>query len=301
MGQDGIEIDIFVKSLQFESLVEEQLKKLPSPYKEYIEAYVAGINEYAKRATLPLEFRILGMDFEEWTVKDTLLVTKAFAFMCSGHWQLTPLRHHLEQRFGAELAERVLPIGAEYAFLEPVSIIPGDGKLPKLGERYKTTAKTTHIPSNQTNSTHARGKPGMRGSNAWVIHGNYTKSGKPILANDPHLPHIIPSTIYLATLKFPSGHTFVGMGSTGIPSPIVGRTENIAWGITLSLIEAIDIYSIKVNDKRTHYWYNGTWTPLKITEEKIKVKDSEDVKFKVYKTHHGPLINVTVDAASFFA
>jgi len=289
-----------MKSLQFENIVEEQLKNLRSPYKEYIEAYVAGINEYAKRATFSLESRILGMDFEEWTIKDTLILVKGISFIMAGHWQLTPMRHHLEQKFGAEFAERVLPIGKEYAFLEPVAIVPGDGRYPKLENRYKNTTKDEPTSSNHNKSSHVRGDPPAGGSNAWVVHGNYTKSGKPILANDPHLPHTIPSTIYLYSLKFPSGSTFVGAGGTGIPLPIIGRTENVSWGITLSLIEAIDIYSLKLNDQKTHYWYNGTWTPLKIREERIKVKNSEDVRSKVYRTHHGPLINVTADAAFFF-
>eukprot|EP00826_Nyctotherus_ovalis_P041182 TRINITY_DN4119_c0_g1_i1.p1 TRINITY_DN4119_c0_g1~~TRINITY_DN4119_c0_g1_i1.p1 ORF type:complete len:313 (-),score=83.25 TRINITY_DN4119_c0_g1_i1:1535-2473(-) len=307
IGEDGLEYDEFFRSLQFLSVVEEELKDLREPYKTYLEAYTAGINAYVKVGRMPLEFHLLGLTFEEWTVKDCLLVLKYFSLMVSSHWQIAPLRTEARYKVNQELAERIFPISDEFAFLEQVAVVKGNGKMPRFEVEsakldIEVNAKAAANNSNSVNNTpQTMGKKSAKGSNAWVVHGNYTESGKPLLANDPHLSHIIPSEIYLMNMKFPNGPTAIGAGFVGLPGFLSGRTEKVAFGTTMSLIEVIDIYWLKLNDKKTHYWYNNMWTPLKIEEVNIKVRDGQDVKYKTYKSHHGHLFKITPGMATYLA
>lgn len=309
IGEDGLEYDEFFKSLQFLSVVEEELKDLREPYKTYLEAYAAGINAYVKVGRMPLEFHLLGLTFEEWTVKDTLLVFKYISLMISSHWQTAPLRTEARYKVDQELADRIFPMSSEFAFLEQVAVVKGNGKMPKFeAESAKLdvevnvkAAANKSSTRNNTSTNNAMGKNSRKGSNAWVVHGNYTESGKPLLANDPHLSHIIPSEIYVMTLQFPNGPTAVGACIVGLPGFLSGRNEKVAFGTTMSLIETVDVYWLKLNEKKTHYWYNNTWTPLKIEEVSIKVRNGQDVKYKIYKSHHGHLFKITPGIATYLA
>jgi len=147
----------------------------------------------------------------------------------------------------------------------------------------KTSSNSTREKNSEVKRPHA-----PPGSNAWVISGNHTESGYPIVASDPHLIHKIPSIGYIASISIPNGPNLFGYTFPGIPWFGIATNDHAAWGITISYLETTDLYSIKHN--KTHYFYNRTWVPLTIHRHKIRVKGGEPVYYESYHTHHGPIL-----------
>lgn len=131
-----------------------------------------------------------------------------------------------------------------------------------------------------------------RGSNAWVLSGARTTTGKPLLANDPHLSMQIPGFWYLAQLSWP-GHDVIGATVPGIPGVQTGHNGSIAWGVTTIIVDAQDIYIEQINE-RNEALYQGVWEPLQVVPETIKVKGAADVQLQVRISRHGPLISDAV-------
>lgn len=300
-----LDFDLFFRSLHFDAVVDDELRRMNSTVRKYMEAYAAGVNDYVRRSVLPLDFYMMGLSFEDWTVKDTLYLIKFQALLISMGWQFIPLRTSLMEKFGQELVDRILPITKEYSFLDPFATVQGNGKSLNPTEPMRSTQSTNRTkpkPGNATNSTASgsfKQRQSAQGSNAWVVHGNHTASGKPMVASDPHMAHIIPSAAYVMAMKFPDGTISIGASTAGILAYIIGRNEKMAWGITMTYAENIDLFSLKLNEQKTHYWYDGKWKPLEIEEVEIKVRGGEAVKYTRRKSHHGPIINATPGAFNF--
>ncbi len=167
-------------------------------------------------------------------------------------------------------------------------------KPAKAAPKHKEEAKpkSTEQKNRQSNRSSGNSKPVYHnppGSNAWVVHGNHTESGYPLLSSDPHFAHRIPGMFYLISYKLPDGPTLFGATYTGIPWIVIGRNEFASWGVTVSYLESVDLYMLERN--RTHYQYNNSWVPLVVNRHIIKVKGGADVKFESYSTHHGPVMH----------
>jgi len=301
-GKDALPLDKFFKSMQLGSVVDKEVSNLKPEHKIMLQAYADGVNAYAsEHATiLPIEFKILNIGFDKWTIRDTMGIFKFSSFMMSSGWQLSPLRTGIAQRYGKEVAEMLIPYKTFNTFFEETVIVDsGLDKIkkeplvlpPKLDE-VKTDIHKSTEEKKYVDPTRKISKASVpKGSNTWVIHGNHTTSGKPMLANDPHLSHHSPSEFCLVSLKFPDGQTMFGTSIPGVPILALGRSQYMAWGVTMSLLENIDLWDIKLNDQKTHYFYNNTWVPLKITKEKIKVRGEEPYEYTALRTHHGPILD----------
>lgn len=297
LGEDALETDKFIRSLQFDDVVQSEYEKLSEENKKFVEAYASGINAYVeKNLALPLEFHYLGITFKNWTALDSIRIAKLYSFQMSAHFQLTSLRSGIAQKYGKQLAEKLVPYQADDTFAEQISIIPSPhphnkGKL--VGPKEKTVANTKNIPQTSSNNEKIQNAIPKR-SNAWVVSGKYTDTGKPILAVESHQLHHIPSETFIATLKFPNGTKITGSTSAGIPFILNGRNNYLAWGTTMSLIENIDLYTIILSEDKMKYYYNNNWKDLKLKEVTIKIKEGIEVNHTVFRTHHGPLFQYSI-------
>ncbi|MEM8535552.1 MAG: penicillin acylase family protein, partial [Chloroflexota bacterium] len=131
------------------------------------------------------------------------------------------------------------------------------------------------------------------GSNNWVVSGARTTTGQPLLADDPHLGSQIPSIWYLAHIQ---GGELDAIGATfpGVPGVIIGRNNHIAWGVTNTGPDVQDLYIERVNDQNEAE-YNGTWEPMQIIPETIKVDGQADVEINIRITRNGPIISDVVE------
>lgn len=133
------------------------------------------------------------------------------------------------------------------------------------------------------------GREVQPGSNAWAISGAHTASGKPLLANDPHLEYGVPSTWYQVALEAP-GLNVIGVSLPGVPCIIVGHNQRIAWGVTNLGFDVQDIYIEKLDPNTGRYLFKGQQEQARLEREFIAVKGSKPVEFLHWVTRHGPTI-----------
>jgi penicillin amidase len=127
------------------------------------------------------------------------------------------------------------------------------------------------------------------GSNSWVVSGSRTRSGRPILANDPHLPLNVPSIWYLAVLHAP-GLDAEGVTIPGVPGIVIGRNRRIAWGMTASYVDDVDEVVERVSPDTSRVLLRDGWAPLEAVAETIQVRNAAPVIYRRYRTSNGPLV-----------
>ena len=126
------------------------------------------------------------------------------------------------------------------------------------------------------------------GSNAWAISGRHTASGKPILANDPHLEFAIPSTWYMVHLQAP-GLNVTGVSLPGLPCVIIGHNQRVAWGITNLGFDVQDLYMERIDSATGRYVFRGQVEQARLETSLIPVKGARPVEFRIWVTRHGPI------------
>ncbi len=259
--------------------------------KSFYGAYTAGINAYInslKQNELPLEYKLLNFQPEEWTNMRTALLLKMMAKMlASGEDDLayTNLRSVLTSEQIATLYPQIndslVPI------VPKGTIFP----TPSFQPQYPVNADSAYFGSGFTTAATEAYKPDRdNGSNNWVVAGKKTASGFPILCNDPHLELSLPSIWYEMQLSTPQTNTY-GVTLPGSPFVIIGFNDSIAWGVTNSQRDVKDYYSIKYKDRSAkEYWFNNEWRPTQQRIEEIKVKGTPSVFDTVSYTVFGPVI-----------
>eukprot|EP00698_Gefionella_okellyi_P002160 TRINITY_DN1199_c0_g1_i1.p1 TRINITY_DN1199_c0_g1~~TRINITY_DN1199_c0_g1_i1.p1 ORF type:complete len:851 (+),score=136.10 TRINITY_DN1199_c0_g1_i1:2322-4874(+) len=231
-----------------------------------LDSYVAGVNAWIEEQhPLPAEYTLFGQRrIQRWERIDSLTLVKFMSFFLGLNWSQELLRLRLQEVLGARAADifdgdlPVRSVGKEFE------------DLLNIGESYTWPAA----------------------SNNWVLHGNRTQSGLPLLANDPHLTTVIPALWYLAELVGDRVHV-MGASLPGTPGISIGHNEHVAWGVTNLCADVQDLYLLTLNPADPDlYLYDGKWLPLKLREESIEVAGQPNVPFTVrVSPHHGPIIS----------
>lgn len=285
-GDATLTEDRFLRTVGLRRAAELDLVSLDPETKAGLTAYAAGVNAFITqhRHRLPIEFALLRFQPEPWVPQDTLAFAKLMAWVLGGNWEAEILRAHITSRFG-ERARTLLP---PYPGDHPV-IVPE----PAVSDLFKSPAVLALLDR-------ARRWPGV-GSNNWVLSGARTSTGRPMLANDPHLEAQMPSVWYEMHLSG-GGYNIIGSTFPGTPGVVIGHNEHIAWGVTNAGPDVMDLYVERFDpDDPTRYQYRGQWEPAKILREEIKVKGrAEPVLETVRITRHGPIINNVVDGLNAF-
>jgi penicillin G amidase len=271
-----------------------------------INAYVAGINAYLSSPDrqLPPEFTILGIEPEPWQPEDVVVWSKALSWGVSSNWDKELLRVQLIAKLGSPAkAAQLTP-----AYIDDgPTIIPGSSQAAsnqreKAGKSARSSAGSldSSIVSGLLElNRRVEGQTGLGadgfGSNNWVISGERTTTGRPLLANDPHLTSQIPANWYLARL---TGGDLDVIGATvpGVPGVAIGHNGYISWGLSTVNVDSQDLYIEHVNE-RNEAEFRGAWQPLVIVPETIKVKGKPDVTLSVRISRHGPLISDVINPA----
>jgi penicillin G amidase len=225
----------------------------------------------------PVEYMLL--DFSPELPRDEASWAAAFAYLAwglSGNWDRELLRTWTRDRLGDEAVEILFP----QTLKDPVGIAGGalHGALP-----YRDMdAILNSIPRHEG-----------QGSNNWVVAGSRTASGKPMLANDPHLLALQPGVWLECHLSAP-GYEARGVALTFSPGILLGTTAHHAWGVTNVTGDVQDLYLERLNVEWTAAEYEGSWEPLTIHDEQISVRGAESVHLVVRETRHGPLLGAFV-------
>ncbi|WP_264185963.1 penicillin acylase family protein [Rossellomorea aquimaris] len=276
VGEKAVDRDKFFRTFGLRRAAEVSFTAYPDEAKQLLEWYADGVNAYMEEAAdkgrLPVEFTLLGYKPEEWTPIDSLTIGKYMAFDLGGHWQGQAFRYWALENLPKEKAYDLFP-----SYPDGAPTILSD-----IGESQVDLEKSfasAVIP------------PEFNGSNNWVVSGEKTENGKPLLADDPHLSLGTPSIWYQMHLESPDVNVS-GVIFAGIPGIILGHNEQIAWGVTNTGPDVQDLYIEKRNEEDPDlFLYDGKWEKATIVQEPIKVKDSETIPYTVTITRHGPVIS----------
>jgi penicillin amidase len=276
-GASALPTDTFLRTLSLKDRARKAWPHQSPKTRSGLNAYANGINSFIAQheGALPPEFMLTGTRPESWTPIDSLGWLKVMALDLGGNFWMELARLDLAARLDSEqLAEFFPPYPGEAAH-----------ELPDISQLYEGLEISAAMSAPQE-----IGKPRGLGSNNWVISGALSKSGKPLLANDPHLGLTVPSLWYLAHLKI-GDEDIIGATMPGLPFVVLGRNNRIAWGFTNVNPDVQDLYIEKLTGDGSTYLTPSGPQPFKTREEVILVKDAEPVTINVRETRHGPVIS----------
>lgn len=279
VGRDMLGVDKFIRTLGLYRLAESGYAAMAPDSQKLFQAYADGVNAWleAHPHSLPPEFLLLGIKPEPWKPADSVVWGKLMALQLSKNYKLEILRAQLASKISPAQMKSLFPAWTN----TPVTMEPKLGKKadnsPSLEDVQKKLAGITSLD-------HAA-------SNEWVIGGSRTQSGKPILANDPHLSLGAPILWYLARIVTPD---FNVKGATvpGLPVVLLGQNTNIAWGMTTTGSDVQDLF-IETIDPKNHKNYltpQGS-IPFDTHKEQICIKGEEPIVITIRTTRHGPVMS----------
>lgn len=285
-GEDLIKNDQFFINIGIDEYSKKSVADLDITSSEYqlLEAYLKGVNKYIDEGVTPLEYHLVGLKKEHFTLVDTYNVLGYMAFSFAMAQKTDPLLSTLKEKLGTAYLN-ALPIN-----IDPKSILI---KSSKADMNYYTG-----IVSNINTILNSTPIPPFVGSNSWVISGDKTESGKVIFANDPHIGFSQPSVWFEAHLSSPE-HEIYGYFLPIIPFPLLGHNNHIAYGLTMFENDDIDFYK-EINDPENlnKYQTPDGYASYENTTKIIKVKDQKDLQFNFKTSRHGPLISGVLETAS---
>lgn len=272
-GRRALEVDKVQKDLMIEEGIERSIKVIGPELKTILESYSRGVNYYMSKFSLPPEFKLLGYSPEAWETKDILAIFKRMEIILAGS--------------GSELynSKVVSALGK----MKAEELLTGTH-----GSTIINTEEYNNFMDNLTLATaYEREMENLEkfvGSNNWVISGSKTKSGKPILCNDPHLSNVFPSYFY--QLKMRSGDVELsGNSIAGAPFIIIGQNSKVSWGFTNVGTDVIDYFILKTDPgDEYNYYLDGVKTEYEVIEKKIKIKGERDYLHNVKVSKFGPVM-----------
>lgn len=324
-GKSQVDNDEFLRTLGWDRIAKQEYDKtLSASTKKYLQAYAAGVNAYLDgkdNKDISLEYAALGFtnDYKpgKWTPVDSVAWLKAMAWDLRGNMQDEIDRALMTSRLGPKEIADLYP---QYPYSRNKTIVQA-GQYDEVTKTFGPTgsaAGTGSSAGGTAGTGTSSGTAGLQGqlaglqevlddlptavgvngngigSNSWVVGGQYTITGKPLLANDPHLSASLPSVWYQMGLHCRavsskcqydvSGYTFAGM-----PGVVIGHNQNISWGMTNSGVDVTDLYLEKLSGDG--YLYDGKTVPFTTRQETIKVAGGSPKKIVVRETNNGPLLS----------
>ena len=302
MGEPTLPIDRRFLTLGLRQAAAGEWTRATPAVRRALERYAAGVNAVASTLTgrrRPIEMQILGITPAPWTPEDSLAVGRLLAWRLAENHQAELVRGALAAKLG-ETAAREL--GGRYPAEGP-SILGGGAPLPTRAESSRPTRREASSPPSEAGPTETRRveaswppglewlRPGVKrgNSNNWVVAGRKTKSGRAILANDPHLPIEFPSVWYELHLVA-AGLDISGVTIPGVPFVVLGHNARVAWGITNTGADVQDLFLERIDVGKQRVLSSGQWLPVDVTPADIPVRGrSQPYRFEVWKTKNGPI------------
>lgn len=300
-GDRTLRLDIESRTLGLPRVAERALADLLPDERRHLESYTRGVNAFIEghRDRLPLEFFMIRYQPRPWREVDSMAVALNLATELSQTWTTDLMREHIAAKLGKELFSDVFP---DHSALDvPVADVP-----PRASGGARTRSPELLIHAfdsgdcrwsiadcrlSQSKIVDPQLSMAGAGSNNWVVNGSHTKTGKPLLANDPHLSHSVPSVWYMIHLEALDLNVS-GVSLPGLPLVVIGHNQRIAWGMTNTAPDVQDLYSESFNlSDPNKYLHNGVWVDAEVRDEVIKVHNQRDLRLTVKTTRHGPVIS----------
>jgi penicillin G amidase len=287
VGEPGLPTDRFFRTIGLWRIARKLKDKIDDQSARIASAYHAGFLAAARSLPKPIEYQILGLEPEFSddlgdAYVDGMCVGLLQAFVLSTNWPFELIRAEIARRLGPEVMRTLAPFtGAE----APIAV-PQSPAFPSVVRQLTEAARNC-----------GAARAGL-GSNNWVISGAKSVTGKPLLANDPHLSVQMPAIWYEIHLCSP-GLEVAGVTIPGIAGVIIGHNRQIAWGFTNSWADVEDLYLERLSEDGTRYEYKGKWHPVRRVREKIFVRGEAKPRIhEVRLTRHGPLLTDMIAGTS---
>jgi penicillin amidase len=296
LGPKLLDVDRLFRTLGLRAHADAYVARMDraSPPWQALDAYLDGINQYQASRPLPLEFNLLGIPPRPFTPADTVAVTGYLAYSFAAAFGTEPVLTYVRDQ-----------LGGAYLKVFDLDWHP-QGVLSPMAEGRHTTTATPPATAAWTpadwqalgrvaalghGALAQAGVPPFEGSNAWVVSGHRTASGKPLLAGDPHIGFATPSVWYEAHLSAP-GFELYGHHQALNPTALLGHNQRFGWSLTMFQNDDMDLVAEKLNPANPNQvWHRDQWVDLQSREETIKVKNAAPVRLTVRRSPHGPLIN----------
>lgn len=289
-GADGLPLDQQLRLLSYR--LPEAYAALSARDRSTLEAYAKGVNAGAGHAGPSAELVLLGVPFGEFTAEDSFAIMRLQSWTLSGD--------HRDELARAQLLARLPPGDQRISLFDapiwtggvPIVSPPPGSQTSTRVDPAVTKVTVNELPAAAAELAHRLGLDQLGASNSWAVHGSRTESGVPVLCNDPHLSHELPSVFYLAHLEHPD-FTGVGVTFAGIPAVLIGHTRSLAWGMTVSYADSQDLFRLQPTEDGSGYVVDGVAVPFERLEQQFKLgrKADAEVKRETWlATRFGPVL-----------
>jgi len=257
-----------------------------SPAWQALLAYLDGINQFQASRPLPLEFELLGIRPRPFTPADTLAVAGYLAYSFAAAFRTEPALTYVRDKLGPDYLQMFDLEWHPQGVVRPMAQHPPRPTMNEAGWQ-----SLTHLAQVSQEALSLAGVPQFEGSNAWVLSGRRTGSGKPLLAGDPHIAYALPAVWYEAHLSAP-GFELYGHHQALNPFALLGHNHRFGWSLTMFQNDDLDLIAEKVNPANPRQvWHQGQWVELQSRQEMIAVKGAPAVSLTLRRSPHGPIVN----------
>ncbi|SEP17734.1 penicillin amidase [Flavobacterium sp. CF108] len=278
-GSVALKNDKFFAGIGIEEASAKAIAKLDKNSESYklTQAYLDGINQYLDEGTTPVEFTLVGIKKEKFTIKDVYNIFGYMSFSFAMAQKTDPLLTDIRNKYGVE-------------YLKDLGI-EGEFNNTQIKSSKENIEDYTAVSKLITALLDKSPIPPFIGSNSWVAGPHKTKSGKVIFANDPHIGFSQPATWYEAHIVTPK-HELYGCYLAGTPFPLLAHNRDYAYGLTMFENDDIDFYQEKNKDGDSNQYQTPTgFANYEVRKKTIKVKDTSDVVLTIKSSRHGPIMN----------
>lgn len=275
-GEEMLETDRFFATLGIEDAALKTIDSLDKSSDSYLlaTAYLDGINQYIDQGPIPIEFLILGINKEHFTLTDIYNTIGFMSFSFAMAHKTDPLLTALHKKLGN-------------AYMNELSI-HSNPNTQTIKSSDETLINLSHVAHQVMEKLPV--SPFV-GSNSWVVNGSKTKSGKVIFANDPHIGFAQPAVWYEAHIVTPKTEIY-GSYIAGVPFPLLGHNRNFAYGLTMFENDDIDFYEEELHPTDSSlYRFKDAWKPFTYQQKTIQIKGGKTENIIVKSTHHGPIVS----------
>jgi penicillin amidase len=304
LGPSALTHDRQQRILGTRRMAERATAALPPGERAFYEAYARGVNAWMQqvRHHLPIEFRVLLYEPKPWRIQDSLLVgVNLHQVLSFYNLRVELAREKIYAKIGKEMADDLYPstspddrwpgtMASPVPSTKPIEQPEAD-PLPPFGIAQFIFDRAAEVPDFISLSP---------GSNNWVVSGAHTVTGKPMLANDMHLPHSMPGIWYEMHLEVrgkAEPFNVAGVTLPGLPFVVGGHNQRIAWGFTNLGADVVDIYVERFNGRGEYLTPDGWKQPERRTEQ-ISVRGWRDQQLEILATGHGPIITPLLEEES---
>lgn len=282
-GKVALKNDKFFSGLGIEAASAKAIAALDknSPSYQLTMAYLDGINDFLENGVTPIEFQLVGVKKEKFTIKDVYNIYGYMSFSFAMAQKSDPLMTDIRNKYGIKYIKD-LGLDGVFNTLKIKNAKEKPQEFVAISKAVAALLETSPIPP-------------FVGSNSWVIAPQKTKNGKVIFANDPHIGFSQPGTWYEAHIVTPDLELY-GCYLAGTPYPLLGHNREYAYGLTMFENDDIDLYQEENNPTNTNQYKTPKgFDTYAVAKRTIKVKDTSDVTLIVKTSRHGPIMNDLID------